>query len=87
MAGELGRLNILMNLDTAKFSSALEKADYQTKTFANDVERELRRTQQSFGSLTDSVDTLNKRFFAVFLQSGFTLLEKVANSTIGVVDA
>ena len=49
MAGALGSLNILLGLDTAKFTSALSKTDYQSQNFA----RKFTKNMQSIDASAD----------------------------------
>ncbi len=49
MAGALGSLNILLGLDTAKFTSALSKTDYQSQSFA----RKFTKNMQSIDASAD----------------------------------
>src|SRR6266540_3393646 len=52
MAGEFGRLNILLGLNTAEFTEGLSKSEYELKRFTDRFARRVGRIAGLWGGLT-----------------------------------
>ncbi|WP_159990806.1 phage tail tape measure protein [Pelistega ratti] len=87
MSGQLGVLNILMNLDTAKFSMALDKSSYQMESFASKSKKELYGLGSAFQSLAESSKALNTKFNIVALNHGLSMFRDLSKMSIGVADS
>lgn len=73
--GTLGRLNVILGVDSAEFTSSFTKAEYTASKFAENTQRSMRNIEQQTKRAADSVAAI---------QSNLTSLAKVTASAFSV---